>query len=180
MEQAEEEGAILENRPCPRCEVPMRGAKIGDFSVAKCSQCGGFFVPNETFDKMQERSDRVIFPTGGGQRGKVEQESAVRYVRCPVCLNMMNRTNFARISGVIIDSCRGHGIWFDPDEMEKIMDFIARGGLQKSKAADIERLKDEEKFVRLRSGQSGNNSAVLSTSFGVLAIPKEACTCWMW
>jgi Zn-finger nucleic acid-binding protein len=144
----------------------MRGAKIGDFSVARCSQCGGFFVPNETFDKMQERSDRVIFPTGGGQRGKVEQESAVRYVRCPVCLNMMNRTNFARISGVIIDSCRGHGIWFDPDEMEKIMDFIARGGLQKSKAVDIDRLKDEEKLVRLRSGQSGNNSAVLSTSLG--------------
>ncbi len=173
MEQAEEEGAILENRPCPRCEVPMRGAKIGDFSVAKCSQCGGFFVPNETFDKMQERSDRVIFPTGGGQRGKVETESTVRYVRCPVCLNMMNRTNFARISGVIIDSCRGHGIWFDPDEMEKIMDFIARGGLQKSKAADIERLKDEEKLVRLRSAESGNDSAVLSTSFGDFGDSRE-------
>jgi predicted dehydrogenase len=38
--------------------------------------------------------------------------------------------------------------------------------LQKSKAVDIERLKDEEKFVRLRSAESGNNSAVLSTSLG--------------
>jgi Zn-finger nucleic acid-binding protein len=165
MERGEEEGAILENRLCPRCEVSMRGVRIGDFSVAKCSQCGGFFVPNETFDKMQEKSDRVIFPTGGEQRGKVEQESVVRYVRCPVCLNMMNRTNFARISGVIIDSCRKHGIWFDPDEMEKIMDFIARGGLQKAKAVDIDRLKDEEKLVRLRSTQPGNDTTALSTSF---------------
>ena len=151
----------------------MRGVKIGDFSVAKCSQCGGFFVPDETFDKMQERSDRVIFPTGGGKRGEVEQESAVRYVRCPVCLNMMNRTNFARISGVIIDSCRGHGIWFDPGEMEKIMDFISRGGLQKSKALDIDRLKDEERLVRLRNAQSGTDAAALSTSFGDFSDTKE-------
>ena len=86
---------------------------------------------------------------------------------------MMNRTNFARISGVIIDSCRGHGIWFDPDEMEKIMDFIARGGLQKSKAADIDRLKDEEKLVRLRSGQSGTDTAALSTSFGDFSHSKR-------
>jgi hypothetical protein len=38
--------------------------------------------------------------------------------------------------------------------------------LQKSKAVDIDRLKDEEKLVRLRSGQSGTDTAALSTSFG--------------
>jgi Zn-finger nucleic acid-binding protein len=172
VECAEDEGAILENRPCPRCEVPMRGVKIGDFSVTKCSQCGGFFVPDETFDKMQERSDRVIFPTSGATHEEVQTESAVRYVRCPVCRQMMNRTNFARISGVIIDTCHGHGIWFDPGEMEKIMDFIAHGGLQKAKAADLDRLKDEEKLVRLRSAQSGTDTAVMPTSFGDFSYSK--------
>ncbi len=166
VERAEEEGAILENRLCPRCGVPMRQVKIGDFTVVKCSPCGGFFVPEETFDMMQDRSDRVIFPTSGAAHGEVQPESVVRYVRCPICRQMMNRTNFARISGVIIDTCHGHGIWFDPGEMEKIMDFIAHGGLQKSKAADIERLKGEESLMRSRSINAGPDAASRLAFFG--------------
>jgi Zn-finger nucleic acid-binding protein len=64
---------------------------------------------------------------------------------------MMNRTNFARISGVIVDTCRGHGIWFDPGELEKIMDFIAHGGLVKAKEVDLQRLKDEEDLMKIKN-----------------------------
>jgi Zn-finger nucleic acid-binding protein len=140
--------------------------RIGDFSVAGCSACGGFFIPEGTFDLMQERTDRVIFPTSGAPHGEAQAESVVRYVRCPVCRQMMNRTNFARISGVIIDTCHGHGIWFDPGEMEKIMDFIARGGLQKAKEADIERLKGEESLMRLNSIRAGTDANSRTAFFG--------------
>lgn len=165
IEKAEEEGAILENQPCPRCGVAMRQVKIGDFSVVKCSQCGGFFVPEETFDLMQVRSERVIFPISGAAHGEAQAEPVVRYLRCPVCRQIMNRTNFAKISGVIIDICHGHGIWFDPGEMEKIIDFIARGGLQKAKAADIDRLKDEESLMRLKNIGAGSDAASRLTIF---------------
>ncbi len=41
------------------------------------------------------------------------------------------------------------------------MDFIARGGLQQAKAAEIERLKDEEKLQKIKnmqvSGQANSN-----------------------
>jgi Zn-finger nucleic acid-binding protein len=166
LEQADQEGAVLKNQLCPRCEVPLRQVKIGNFSVAGCSQCGGFFVPEQTFDIMQDRSDRVIFPMNGPPHGEVQMEAVVRYVRCPICRNMMNRTNFARISGVIIDTCRGHGVWFDPGEMEKIMDFIAHGGLQKAKEVDIERLKDEESLLRLNSARAGTDDASRTIFFG--------------
>jgi len=53
---------------------------------------------------------------------------------------MMNRKNFAVISGVIIDLCKDHGIWFDYGELEIIMNFIARGGLQTAKAKEISEL----------------------------------------
>ena len=86
-------------------------------------------------------------------------------MRCPVCSTMMNRTNFARISGVIVDTCRGHGIWFDPGEMEKIMDFMARGGLVKAKAVEVERLKDDESLMRLKSRRSGTDSTSLFAPF---------------
>lgn len=166
LEGVEHEGAILENRLCPRCEVPMREVQIGDFSVVGCRQCGGFFIPDETFEMMQDRSDRVVFPISPAQKAQVSPAATVRYVRCPVCRNMMNRTNFAKISGIIIDTCHGHGIWFDPGEMEKIMDFVAHGGLQKAKAADIERLKDEEILMKLKGAESKSDAAVLSGSFG--------------
>ncbi len=146
-----EEGKLLEDRLCPRCRVPMRGRTFGKFSVAQCSECSGVFVPHETFEMMQESRDRVIFPARPIERGEVQTDAYVRYVRCPICRNMMNRTNFARISGVIIDTCRGHGIWFDPGELERIMEFVSVGGLAKAKEVDLRRQKDEEQLMRLRN-----------------------------
>lgn len=145
------EGLVLEDRLCPRCSVAMRGLKIGDFSLVGCTRCNGTFVPHEVFEMMQERSDRIVIPTDFARRAELAQEQVVRYVRCPVCRNLMNRANFARISGVIIDICKGHGIWFDPGEMEKIVDFIARGGLIKAKELDLQRLKDEEEIMRIKN-----------------------------
>jgi len=145
------EGKLVEDRLCPRCQIPLRGKQIGDFSVIACDECSGLFVPHQTFEMMQERRDHVILPVEAIPRGEVNPQSEIRYVRCPVCRNMMNRANFARISGVIIDTCRGHGIWFDAGELAKIMDFIARGGIQKARSVELERIKDEQKIMEIRS-----------------------------
>lgn len=146
-----QEAKILEDRLCPRCGIPMRGKSLGDFSVAECAECTGIFVPHETFEMMQELRDGAIYDTRHGGRVAPSIEARVRYVRCPVCRNMMNRENFARISGVIVDACRSHGIWFDPGEIGRIMEFIAKGGLQKAKSVEVERLKAEEKLMKIRS-----------------------------
>jgi len=117
---------------------------------------------------MEESRDAVIFPTQQTKREPVEREKQVRYVRCPVCRTMTNRWNFARISGVIIDSCRDHGIWFDAGEIEKVMGFIARGGLQKAKNIEIEKMKSEEELMRLR------NNPATSGAMGVpYPIPQD-------
>jgi Zn-finger nucleic acid-binding protein len=147
-----DEGALLPDRLCPRCEVPMRATTVGDYSIVSCPECTGFFVPSDIFEMMQDNSKRVIFSNEGVHRKPVEVAGSIRYVRCPVCRKMMNRVNFARISGVIVDSCREHGIWFDPGELEKIMEFIALGGLQKARQAETERLKAEERIARIRTG----------------------------
>jgi Zn-finger nucleic acid-binding protein len=161
-----QEGKVFEDRLCPRCEAPMRGKQIGEFAVLGCPRCDGFFVPNETFEMMQEQSDRVIYSINGIPRAPLDANEMVRYVRCPVCRNMMNRTNFARVSGVIIDACRTHGIWFDADELGKIMDFIARGGLQKARQRDVEELKAEEARERIRHIAAGSTESDYSMSWG--------------
>lgn len=168
-----QEGKALDDRLCPRCEVPLLGKQIGDFSVIACAKCAGLFVPHETFEMMQERRDHVIFSVDPIPRGEIQVEDTVKYVRCPVCRNMMNRTNFARISGVIIDTCRGHGIWFDAGELEKLMDFVARGGLGKAKAAELERIKDEEKLIAIRNAPTMSDRYE-TTAFGGLSHPEKA------
>ena len=45
----------------------------------------------------------------------------------------MNRINFARCSGVIVDVCKGHGTWFDASELREIVEFIRGGGLELSR-----------------------------------------------
>ena len=168
------EGKVLEDRLCPRCDVPLRGLTMGDFSVIQCARCSGLFVPHETFEMMQEARDAALFSVQGIARTPIEPEKEIRYVRCPVCLKMMNRTNFARISGVIIDSCRDHGIWFDPGEVEKIMDFVAKGGLQKAKTIEMERLKNEEALRRLRSVPTGERAEGAQVYFDPLGVPNES------
>ena len=43
----------------------------------------------------------------------------------------MSRSNFGRVSGVIIDVCRPHGAWFDRGELAAIRRFLRDGGLHR-------------------------------------------------
>ena len=74
-------------------------------------------------------------------------DSPVRYRPCAVCGELMNRFNFANCSGVILDSCKPHGVWFDPDELRRIVEFIRGGGLDM--ARDKERVSLELERRRL-------------------------------
>ena len=62
--------------------------------------------------------------------------------RSPTCGELMNRTNYSRRSGVIIDICPGHGTWFDHGELAGILKWIRDGNWTRSKRKQI--LEDAE------------------------------------
>jgi len=66
----------------------------------------------------------------------------VQYVSCPLCHTSMNRVNFGKVSGVIVDVCRDHGTWFDPGELTTVVAFAASGGLAKTRAREAQEQKD--------------------------------------
>ena len=80
----------------------------------------------------------------------------------------MNRINFARCSGVIVDICKGHGTWFDRDELSRIVQFIRAGGLEASRAKEKAELEEERR--RLRQEQI---KVDLSRSSSLGANPSE-------
>jgi Zn-finger nucleic acid-binding protein len=95
------------------------------------------WVDAGTFDRIctdRERQSAVLGSASTMFRpGQRNLEMKVQYVRCPVCAELMHRVNFAKCSGIIVDVCKGHGTWFDRDELQHIVEFIRTGGLDLSR-----------------------------------------------
>jgi len=69
----------------------------------------------------------------------------IRYRPCVRCGKMMNRVNFAKLSGTIIDVCRGHGTFLDSGELHAVVTFIHGGGLERVREYELESLKDAKR-----------------------------------
>jgi len=75
----------------------------------------------------------------------------------------MNRSNFAHSSGVIIDVCKHHGVWFDSEELPKIIDFIRRGGMELARErerTELDAERDQLREERHQMIRDGQRSAV--------------------
>lgn len=124
---------------CPRCRVSLKIHTRDGEDYHFCPRCGGLWLDRGTFQQVTKESD--VYQKENTQskyfRGPVNDP--VKYIPCVRCGKLMNRENFARISGVIIDECRSHGVWLDVGELEKIRLFIADGGLEKAQDKKIEK-----------------------------------------
>ena len=55
----------------------------------------------------------------------------------------MNRSNFGGGSGVIVDVCGPHGAFLDRGELTRIVDFVEKGGWERVKKRDKDRMEEE-------------------------------------
>jgi Zn-finger nucleic acid-binding protein len=63
----------------------------------------------------------------------------------------MNRVNYAKRSGVILDVCKAHGVWFDRDELRHVLTFVTEGGLDRARELELEELKEAKRLAELPS-----------------------------
>lgn len=149
---------------CPRCKRPLQLLEIDTVTIRECTQCGGFWSDTSTFEELCANSEKQSSVLGfiGSDSHPHAHPSAISYVPCPDCKDLMNRSNFARSSGVIIDICKQHGVWFDADELPKIIGFINSGGM--SRAREKEKISIEEERARLKDEQ--RRMSVLSRRSG--------------
>ncbi len=125
--------------PCPRCRAHLEVAHDDVANVHECPRCGGTFVPADALASIV-RSAEAGGPvsTLGRSEGEPGPLEEVKYLLCPQCHTTMNRVNFGRLSGVIVDVCREHGTWFDAGELTRIVSFAASGGLRRMRAREAE------------------------------------------
>jgi Zn-finger nucleic acid-binding protein len=135
---------------CPECRQPLVKATVGGVDLSQCHRCGGLWLTRELFEGVaadREERGAVLGALPGDQaKGPIALE-AVHYRPCPQCARMMNRTNYGRISGVILDTCKDHGLWFDKDELRRVLEFIQKGGLDKSRELQIRELDEKKRLA---------------------------------
>jgi Zn-finger nucleic acid-binding protein len=62
----------------------------------------------------------------------------------------MNRKNFGESSGIVVDVCTRHGVWFDAGELPRVLAFVQAGGLERArlrKESEEKRLERERRIA---------------------------------
>ncbi len=144
---------------CPACDGarPLASRRLGAAAVAlfDCSLCGGIWIEKEIFEVLADRARTGHLPEwlGGGAPLEIAAPAAaqpLRYRPCVICGTLMNRRNYGRKSGVIVDVCARHGIWFDLHELDSLLRWIREGG-----EARAEKLQHEQERIELRQQRLG-------------------------
>jgi Zn-finger nucleic acid-binding protein len=146
---------------CPRCGARLQAREYADMSVDECDRCGGLFIPPAMMDRIVTAHDRGANLCLALPQRAVNREAKVQYIQCPVCGKMMNRQAFGRYSGVIVDICKAHGLWFDSGELAEVIRFVQRGGLERKREREREELAERERRLRVQMA-----SAEAAAQFG--------------
>ena len=172
MHGAVEDGqTMLSDLPCPACKTQMPPRAVGGVMVHECPACNGLWTRGESFDRLIDKAlDAKRAGDGSFEgfsprvKGGNPARQKVEYRRCPECEEFMQRRNFRKTSGVIIDVC-SHGTWLDMDELERIAGFLLSGGRPKADAfmrateagaeADYQSARRANIAAQYRSGTAG-------------------------
>jgi Zn-finger nucleic acid-binding protein len=153
----EELAADPTDRVCPACGDGkfLNSRALGDtrLTVLECGVCAGLWLGAEVFRTLEERArkiapsvpDPVALRTEAKARQRTPQSPGPAYRPCPACRKRMNRVNFERASGILLDRCRDHGIWFDATELDAALRWVNLGG---------ERVSDERRQQEERARAS--------------------------
>jgi len=172
-EKADDGTSVL---ACPNCDVQMSQKTINDLYVTECPKCSGLWLDAATFEKICADREEQSAVLGNllGPDPLVSVDPNPRYRPCPRCGQLMNRLNFARASGVIIDICKPHGVWFDRDELRRIIEFIRAGGIDRAREKQKEQLDEarralESAQISRTSGDIGANYSASYTNSDLVA-----------
>ncbi len=141
-------------RVCPRCqpaaENQLTAHLVGETLLDECHACGGLWIDAAALERViadRDRQSALLSVAVGGAAAPPAAGPAsipeLRYLHCPDCRVLMNRKNFGERSGVIVEICKAHGVWFDHDQLSRALRFVMSGGLEETKRRKLEELDRE-------------------------------------
>ena len=144
-------------RICPNCEKPLQTILLKlpqPVFIERCQTCFGLFFDKGEIETVLQHS---VSNVSGINREHIDninkdryhKPQKIRYVKCPECRRVMDRVNFAKRSGVVVDQCFVHGIWLDSGELTHLLEWKKAGGqlLHQEHLAELEDQKKRQKNV---------------------------------
>lgn len=106
--------------PCPRCGVELAERSSGKAKLLACRDCGGVWIDRADAQRILERKpgalQHILLTRRVAAKARVGYDIETP-VRCPFDAEPLTKTD---IDGVLVDSCRVHGTWFDAGEVHRI------------------------------------------------------------
>jgi Zn-finger nucleic acid-binding protein len=152
---------------CPRCGSRLQAREYAELSVDECDRCGGLFLAPAMLERMVAAHDTSLGLRLALPKRAVERETVVYYIHCPVCGKLMNRQAFGRFSGVVIDVCKPHGIWFDAGELAEVIRFVEQGGLEHTRQRELEESLERERKSRAEAAITEATAAMQTDDGGI-------------
>lgn len=143
---------------CPRCAESLQTLRLGSTTVRECAACGGLWVDPASLQALcdtREANAGIASELASRVPTQAATPDTVRYIPCPRCAKLMNRVNFAKTSGVVMDVCKAHGVWLDRGELQRVVGFVELGGLAAARERDRQLLIEERKRLNAAKGTGG-------------------------
>lgn len=148
---------------CPACRGSMHWLKVGSTDLLECEACDGTWLEAATFERLcadRESQAAVLQHRPVEQAAAGTPTKAVHYKPCPRCGKLMNRMNFGRLSGAVVDVCRGHGTFLDRGELHQVVQFILDGGLERARQLERDDLIEQQHRLQGLERAQGGLSAL--------------------
>jgi len=109
---------------CPRCRVPLSPHSAPRLVLFGCLRCGGLWLDGDTSRRVVEALD----PNAMSAAHEASSRASVRVddtqtIACPSCARTLERMRI-EAANVQVDCCRDHGVWFDRDELPRVVDAV--------------------------------------------------------
>lgn len=108
---------------CPRCADALREVHRDPLHLDVCVGCGGVWLEGVTLSVFASALRRQPGAVAAAQAASAQALCTFvpdpDRIGCPRCRATMEITQHP--SGVALDVCRHHGVWFDRDELERVV-----------------------------------------------------------
>jgi uncharacterized protein len=131
---------------CPSCSKELIKRKLEKCDVAMCDSCLGFWIDSFSFENLKNVEDPFRDLQKVDIWSNIKKHSlSLSTKKCPTCKNSMFLSQYGD-SKVILDICvHCQGIWFDRDEMEKVITHLDKKIDSETISHLFSELKDEVK-----------------------------------
>jgi Zn-finger nucleic acid-binding protein/ribosomal protein L40E len=152
------------SKTCPACGdghcMTSRDFGVAGLSILECPSCAGLWLGHSAFRHLVEHAETSsatsrVHAMAAARAAAAEPAPSRRappqgqfYRPCLECGQLMQRRNYGDRSGVIIDVCGAHGVWFDADELAAVLSWIRQGGSRLAREQAEERRRDRTRRAK--------------------------------